>query len=576
MLKSKIQYCRTCGNIGHKKGLCTSDTLEILFEAEPQAQNVLLFTSMDSWNRGEKMTKSPFSSTFSIAKSFRIGRNEFKFLVDGHQWAVSKLYPTTVNAYGIVNNFVDIKWKSGESVIYRSNYTVDNLISGVHSEIVEFIIMLNEISIQEMNERTKFPKGTAIDEVEIWGSWNNFSEGETMNSYCDKSSRLQFWTFKKSMKAGQYYYKFRIQGIWVLDPFRESRNYDGIHNHPLDFEDVIKSDYNELTKPKITGTQISVQSFEHEELLDVELTGHTMNVLGNKVYILGGKDRDSYTNNIFVIEFNPFRLNLIEVVDNNGPTSIAFHKTISYGEKLIVYGGHNNVRVSDSYHTYSTLNKIWTTYKIENPLVREMYSAVYKKFTSRIYIFGGFYCHPDSEGEFHYNDLHVLYLNLMRFQALNAKNPPIGRYSHSSIIINWTMFLFGGCRNEGLKKSCFNDLYRINLFDHEDLEWKEMVPKGARPPKRFNHLCLNHGTQIIVYGGTGEGLSAPLLGDLWIFDLHTSIWSELQFENPEMDFRRTQHAGCIMDNTLLVFGGKTHWSCDYSDKILKLNFEYSD
>jgi len=221
MLKSKIQYCRTCGNIGHKKGLCTSDTLEILFEAEPQAQNVLLFTSMDSWSRGEKMTKSPFSSTFSIAKSFRIGRNEFKFLVDGHQWAVSKLYPTTVNAYGIVNNFVDIKWKSGESVIYRSNYTVDNLISGVHSEIVEFIIMLNEISIQEMNERTKFPKGTAIDEVEIWGSWNNFSEGETMNSYCDKSSRLQFWTFKKSMKAGQYYYKFRIQGIWVLDPFRE-------------------------------------------------------------------------------------------------------------------------------------------------------------------------------------------------------------------------------------------------------------------------------------------------------------------------------------------------------------------
>ena len=575
MLSDKRSYCKTCGNMGHKKGLCTSDTVEIDFEAEPGVQSVLLFTSMDRWSRGEKMLKSPQGSTFTIAKSFRIGRNEFKFLIEGTQWALCPGYPTVANPSGIVNNYIDIKWKLGESVIFKSNHTISGILSGVENDDVEFIIMLNEISIQEISEQTPGLKGRAINEVEIWGSWNGFREGEAMNSYCDKQSRLKFWTLKKTLPRGFYSYKFRIKDLWVLDPFRESRAFEnGAVNHPLDFEEVVRSDAQELDRPRIAGPLVKIASFEHEELLDVELTGHTMNALGNKVYILGGKDRDSYTNNIYIVEFNPFRLSLVEVVDNNGPSSIAFHKTITYGEKLIVYGGHNNVRVSDSYHTYSTLNKIWTTYKIENPLVREMYSAVYKKFTSRIYIFGGFYCHPDSEGEFHYNDLHVLYLNLMRFQALSARNPPIGRYCHSATLINWTMFVFGGCRNEGIKKTCFNDLYRINLFDHEDLCWQEVEAKGQRPPKRFNHLCLSQGPQLIVYGGTGEGLKAPLLGDIWLFDIRTLCWTELKFADEAIDYRRTQHAGCIVDNKLVIFGGRAAWSCEHSDKILLMTFEY--
>jgi hypothetical protein len=576
MQKEKIKYCTSCGNIGHKKGLCTSDTLEISFAGNPNIQNVLIFSSMDSWSRGEKMVKDQYTNIFTIAKSFKIGRNEFKFLVDGHQWELSSVYPNLTTPQGIVNNYVDIKWKLGESVIVRSNHTIKNLIEGVQNDNVEFIIILNEISFNEMKEKSKISNHEVIDIVEIWGSWNNFEQGDLMNSYCDKQSRLESWTFKKALLKGLYFYKFRINGIWALDPFRESRSHNNLLLHPLDFAAVVESDLRELTRPAIVNNKIKVNVFEHEEILDVELTGHSMNGLGNKVYILGGKDRDSYTNNIFVIEFNPFRLKLIEVVDNNGPTSIAFHKTISYGEKLIVYGGHNNVRVSDSYHTYSTLNKIWTTFKIMNPLVREMYSAVYKKLSSRIYIFGGFYCHPDSEGEFHFNDIHVLYLNLMSFQALNTKNPPIGRYSHSAVLINWTMFVFGGCRNDGMKRTCFNDLHSINLFDHDNLVWEEIECKGSRPPKRFNHLCLNNGPQIIIYGGTGEGLSAPLLGDFWIFNIRNLTWMELLFQNPEMDFRRTQHAGCIMDNKLIVFGGKTLWSCEYSDKILQFNFEYSN
>jgi hypothetical protein len=577
MFQEKIKYCRTCGNIGHKKGLCTSDTLEILFDGTPDTKIVLLYSSMDNWTRGEKMTKAPYSNTYSIVKIFKIGRNEFKFQIDGNRWESSSRYPLTSNNQGIANNYIDIKSKSGDCVIFRSNHNIDNLILGTDNDIIEFIIILNQISIEEIIERTHlhFKNSSPLKDVQIWGSWNDFSEGEHMNSYCDKTSRLQFWTLKKSLPRGIYHYKFRIGGEWVLDPFRETVQSNEFFNHPLDFEDIIKSDYFELNKPLIDKKVVHVRSYEHEELLDVELTGHTINSIGNKVYIFGGKDRDSYTNNIFEIELNPFRLNLIEVADSQGPKSIGFHKTITYGEKLIVYGGHNEMKVSDSYYTYSTLNRIWTTYKIENSLIREMYSAVYKKFTSRIYIFGGFYCHPDSEGEFHYNDLQVLYLNLMRFQSLNTKNPPLGRYSHSAVIINWSMFIFGGCRNEGMNKRCFNDLYRINLFDHDDLVWQEIKPKGLIPAKRFNHLFLSYGGQLILHGGTGEGIHAPLLGDLWIFDIKSLCWSEIQYDT-DIDFRRAHHAGCIVDNTLIIFGGKTHWSCEYSDKILQLTFDFSE
>lgn len=40
--------------------------------------------------------------------------------------------------------------------------------------------------------------------------------------------------------------------------------------------------------------------------------------------------------------------------DKNAPEMMAFHKTIVFGNKIIIYGGQNDYQVSNKYHTYNT------------------------------------------------------------------------------------------------------------------------------------------------------------------------------------------------------------------------------
>ena len=205
-----------------------------------------------------------------------------------------------------------------------------------------------------------------------------------------------------------------------------------------------------------------------------------------------------------------------------------------------------------------------------------MYSAVYKSFTSRIYVFGGLYSSPDFEAEVVYDDIKVLLLNLMRFQKLSAKNPPPGRYGHSAVLLKWDMYVFGGCRNDGFKKVCLNDVYKINLFNHDKLYWEEQITDGVKPCPRFGHLCLHFGLQMIIYGGRNDKLFDNLFGDLWIFDILKKFWTELKFRDSQLDFRRAFHAGTMFENSLIVFGGKNVNQNPLVDKFIKFDFEWEE
>ena len=64
-----------------------------------------------------------------------------------------------------------------------------------------------------------------------------------------------------------------------------------------------------------------------------------MDVVGDKIFIIGGVGRYDYTNMIYEINPKNKSIKSIDMEDWNGPDVMAFHKTIRYGEKIIVYGG---------------------------------------------------------------------------------------------------------------------------------------------------------------------------------------------------------------------------------------------
>lgn len=92
-----------------------------------------------------------------------------------------------------------------------------------------------------------------------------------------------------------------------------------------------------------------------------------------------------------------WRLKEFEMCDLYGPDTLGFHMAQNYGEKIIIYDSVNSLKNQTSYYTYNTINNIWTNYKIQGDLKRELYTGVYRKNTERIYFFGGYLYDAEKE-----------------------------------------------------------------------------------------------------------------------------------------------------------------------------------
>lgn len=56
--------------------------------------------------------------------------------------------------------------------------------------------------------------------------------------------------------------------------------------------------------------------------------------------------------------------------------------------------------MSNKYHTFNTMSRQWTSYKIKNKIeLREHFTVCHKENTFRLYFFGGYYFHPDDREE---------------------------------------------------------------------------------------------------------------------------------------------------------------------------------
>lgn len=92
-------------------------------------------------------------------------------------------------------------------------------------------------------------------------------------------------------------------------------------------------------------------------------------------------------------------------------------------------------------------------------------------YQTLLVFFGGYFCFPDFEYEYTYNDIQVLDIEDMKWideDLLKVKgNLPQPRFSHSAAVIHSYMYIFGGknvYNEKGVsKKAFFNDLWVMNL-----------------------------------------------------------------------------------------------------------------
>ena len=544
---TNTEPCSICQMIGHSEGFCATYYQKIKI-FHNSAKTVSFWSSINNWQRGEKMEKKN-SEEWILKKIFPIGSYEFKFKIDNDYWVISDLYDW-VEKDGNVNNCIFFDAYHAENIIL-SNFTKNNKV---------FLKM--QFSLKEWNLQMILKKNNIFEKVEkiqiaIFGSWDNWKNPIKMKKI--KKNNYTLYIGKKiihDIPKGIYQYKFKIQKKWLLDLVRNrKKDKMGNLNHFFKYKDQIP--------PKTLKIKINYKKICLNELGLKGLRGHSLNIVNDKIYIIGGISRNSYSNTIYTINLKNWQINEIDMHDPNGPDLIAFHKTILYGDKIIVYGGQTELHITNKYHTFNTFTKKWTFFNLKNNIKKEQFSSAYKKDSFSIYFFGGYYYHPDLKEEKTFNDLSVLHLDLMSIETLPTKNKPKPRLNHSANMFNWHMYIFGGTNIKNYKYDVFNDLHKIDLSDHEDLHWEEIRPKGLLPRPRYGHLALAFKNQIILHGGKVHlGIGREVyFEDFWVFDVLREEWSEVFYLEGLGGIRRAYHSGSVYKEKLFIFGG------DFSKEI---------
>lgn len=105
---------------------------------------------------------------------------------------------------------------------------------------------------------------------------------------------------------------------------------------------------------------------------------------------------------------------------------------------------------------------------------------------------------------------------------------PSPRGSHSAVLIDDNVWVFGGYGGTGYQRHDFNDLYRLNI---PAMAWTKVdAPAGTPvPAPRSGHVAVASRSKMLVHGGWS---SASQFNDLWAFDTEALAWSRVGASGP--------------------------------------------
>ncbi|KAJ5703449.1 hypothetical protein N7493_011838 [Penicillium malachiteum] len=186
--------------------------------------------------------------------------------------------------------------------------------------------------------------------------------------------------------------------------------------------------------------------------------GHTLNILGSKLYVFGGQVEGFFFNDLIAFDLNQLQnpANKWEVLVQNSheggppegriPPARTNHTIVTQNECLYLFGGTNGVKWFNDVWTYDPNAATWTE------------------------------------------------IDCVGFI-------PTPREGHASALVGDVMYVFGGRTDEGV------DLGDLSAFRISSRRWYSFQNMGPAPSPRSGHSMTAFGKQIIVMAG--EPSSAP-------------------------------------------------------------------
>ncbi|GBM95091.1 Kelch domain-containing protein 3 [Araneus ventricosus] len=296
-----------------------------------------------------------------------------------------------------------------------------------------------------------------------------------------------YWTFCLERGAPQ---RVNHASVAVGDKIYSFGGYCGELDMPI-FIDVHCFDTNTLKWTKI----------HYEETMDCPqgCYGHSVVAYQHLIYLWGGQNVHGASNTLYC--FNTKTLSWTRpVTSGRFPKPTDGHSACVIGDHMYTFGGFEEENDSYSQKVYSLDLITFRWQEVQTfgflPCKRDFHTA--SVIGSCMYIFGGRSSEDEDEPEFYPCDIIYLDTNTMKWTTpVNEGSVPCGRRSHSAIVFNNEIYIFGGY--DGNREQHMNDVYKYNPVTSV---WTEMKVLGKPPHPRRRHCSVLVGDIVYLFGGS--------------------------------------------------------------------------
>lgn len=129
---------------------------------------------------------------------------------------------------------------------------------------------------------------------------------------------------------------------------------------------------------------------------------------------------------------------------------------------------------------------------------------------------------------------------------------------HSACFYKDKIYIFGG-NVHGFKSN------KLFILDMATRKWEERKYTNG-PPKRASHSAVIKDGKMYVFGG--KTVENNKLGDFWVYDIAGDSWSEIKFEADEGPISRSGHSTGVFKNYIIVYAGIHELTKELSDMYL--------
>lgn len=129
---------------------------------------------------------------------------------------------------------------------------------------------------------------------------------------------------------------------------------------------------------------------------------------------------------------------------------------------------------------------------------------------------------------------------------------------HTACLHNENIYIFGG-NTHGFKSN------KMFVFNTSSNRWTTLQTKNT-PPERSSHSAVIKDNKMYVFGG--KDIDNNKLSDFWEFDIPTNTWTQIIYEEHEGPISRSGHSTGIFKNFIIIYGGIHELTQELSDMYL--------